>query len=215
MAGCKKTRDDSLPGLHVSLRKLGECLSLSPAPISLVLKAAPGVCSIPPGTGDRVIATTAMFEYIRSFCARSLRRRQFCMVGVQLRQRSGTYATEVIADAKERVIDVRYFWLTASQRGERDWIVGYSRLLTDHDEQEPKDVSVIGFDDDQCAACHRPSLTTTGRSPVPMGSVTSGIHLLRIQGQALIADGIRIRRELATSGSTCSRNRRSPRGKRS
>ncbi len=122
---------DPQPGQPISLRTLGEYLSLSPATISLVLNNAPGVRSIPQETRDRVIQAAAKFDYRPSFFARSLRKRQTFTVGVLVPDLSDGYAAEVLAGVEEFLIEEGYFYLTASHRRKPDLIEEYPRLLMD------------------------------------------------------------------------------------
>jgi LacI family transcriptional regulator len=117
------------PGQPISLKTLGEYLSLSPATISLVLNNAPGVRSIPQETRDRVIEAAAKFDYRPSFYARSLRKRQSFSIGVLVPELSDGYATEVLDGVEEFLIEEGYFYLTASHRRRPDLIQEYPRLL--------------------------------------------------------------------------------------
>jgi LacI family transcriptional regulator len=115
----------------VSLRTLGEYLSLSPATISLVLNNAPGVRSIPQETRDRVTAAAAKFDYRPSFYARSLRKRQTFSIGVLVPDLSDNYVTQLLSGVEEHLIDEGYFYLTASHRRKPELIEEYPRLLMD------------------------------------------------------------------------------------
>lgn len=111
------------------MRVLGEYLNLSPATISLVLNDAPGVRAIPQGTRDRVKAAAAKFDYLPSFYARSLRKRQTYSIGVLVPELNDSYATQVLAGMEEVLIEEGYFYLTASHRRKPDLIEEYPRLL--------------------------------------------------------------------------------------
>jgi len=121
----------SSPGQPISLRTLGEYLSLSPATISLVLNNAPGVRSIPQDTRDRVTAAAAKFDYRPSFYARSLRKRQTFSIGVLVPDLSDNYVTQLLSGVEEHLIDEGYFYLTASHRRKPELIEEYPRLLMD------------------------------------------------------------------------------------
>ena len=119
------------PGQTISLRTLGEYLSLSPATISLVLNNAPGVRSIPQETRDRVTEAAAKFDYRPSFYARSLRKRQTFSIGVLVPELNDHYATQVLSGMEEFLIEEGYFYLIASHRRKPDLIEEYPRLLLD------------------------------------------------------------------------------------
>src|SRR5580658_10506081 len=101
------------PGQTISLRSLGEYLSLSPATISLVLNNAPGVHSIPQETRERVKEAAAKFDYRPSFYARSLRKRQTFSIGVLVPDLNDLYVTQVLSGMEELLIEEGYFYLTA------------------------------------------------------------------------------------------------------
>ncbi len=126
-----KSGSDLQPGQPISLRTLGEHLSLSPATISLVLNNAPGVRSIPQETRDRVIEAARKFSYRPSFYARSLRKKQTYTVGVLVPELSDHYATHVLDGVEELLVEEGYFYLTASHRRKPDLIDEYPRLLMD------------------------------------------------------------------------------------
>src|ERR1035441_2297019 len=126
-----KEGTDPRPGQPISLRTLGEYLSLSPATISLVLNNAPGVRSIPQETRDRVTEAAAKFDYRPSFYARSLRKRQTFTVGVLVPELSDSYATQVLSGVEAFLIEEGYFYLTASHHRKSDLIDEYPRLLMD------------------------------------------------------------------------------------
>lgn len=131
MAKRAKSGAEPAPGQPISLRTLGEYLSLSPATISLVLNNAPGVRSIPQETRDRVTEAAAKFEYRPSFYARSLRKRQTFSIGVLVPDLNDHYATQVLAGVEEFLIEEGYFYLTVSHRRKPDLIEEYPRLLLD------------------------------------------------------------------------------------
>jgi len=131
MAKRSKSGIPPAPGQPISLRTLGEYLSLSPATISLVLNNAPGVRSIPQDTRDRVTAAATKFDYRPSFYARSLRKRQTFSVGVLVPELNDNYCAQVLAGVEEYLIEEGYFYLTASHRRKPDLIEEYPRLLMD------------------------------------------------------------------------------------
>jgi len=131
MAKLGKSAPQSRLVQPVSLRTLGEYLSLSPATISLVLNNAPGVRSIPQETRDRVTAAAAKFDYRPSFYARSLRKRQTFSIGVLVPDLCDNYVTQVLSGVEEFLIDEGYFYLTASHRRKPELIEEYPRLLMD------------------------------------------------------------------------------------
>ncbi len=131
MAKPTKTGAKPRPGQPISLRTLGEYLSLSPATISLVLNNAPGVRSIPQETRDRVTEAAAKFDYRPSFYARSLRKRQTFTVGVLVPELNDNYSAQVLAGVEEYLIEEGYFYLTASHRRKPDLIEEYPQLLMD------------------------------------------------------------------------------------
>jgi len=124
-----KAKREPQPGQAVSLRILGEYLDLSPATISLVLNDAPGVRAIPQSTRDRVKAAAAKFDYLPSFYARSLRKRQTYSIGVLVPELNDSYTAQVLAGVEEILIDEGYFYLTASHRRKPDLIEEYPRML--------------------------------------------------------------------------------------
>lgn len=124
-----KPKREPQPGQVVSLRILGEYLGLSPATISLVLNDAPGVRAIPQSTRDRVKAAAEKFDYLPSFYARSLRKRQTFSIGVLVPELNDSYATQVLAGVEEVLIEEGYFYLTASHRRKPDLIEEYPRML--------------------------------------------------------------------------------------
>ncbi len=118
-------------GQTISLRTLGEYLSLSPATISLVLNNAPGVRSIPQETRDRVTKAAAKFDYRPSFYARSLRKRQTFSVGVLVPDLNDHYTTQILTGVEEFLIKEGYFYLVASHLRKPSLIEEYPRLLLD------------------------------------------------------------------------------------
>src|SRR5262249_4101273 len=61
--------------------------------------------------------------------------------------------------------------------------IGAIRALLDAGKRVPEDVSVVGFDDIQCAAYHNPSLTTVRQPLRDMGVLAARILLQRIAGE--------------------------------
>lgn len=80
--------------------------------------------------------------------------------------------------------------------------IGAIRHLMENGRRVPGDVSVLGFDDNQSAAFHNPSLTTIRQPLHRMGVNAARMLLLCIRGQATYPDPILVEPELMIREST-------------
>jgi LacI family transcriptional regulator len=93
--------------------------------------------------------------------------------------------------------------------------IGAIRAIMDHGLRVPQDISVVGFDDNESAAYHNPSLTTIRQPMNQIGAVAARILLQRIRGQATFPDSVPIQPELIVRESTSMPSSRSGSSKRS
>jgi LacI family transcriptional regulator len=93
--------------------------------------------------------------------------------------------------------------------------IGAIRAIMDYGLRVPQDISVVGFDDNESAAYHNPSLTTIRQPMNQIGAVAARILLQRIRGQATFPDSVPIQPELIVRESTSTPSSRSGSSKRS
>ena len=81
--------------------------------------------------------------------------------------------------------------------------IGATRAFLDAGLRVPEDVSVVGFDDIQCAAYQNPTLTTVRQPLRHMGEIAAGILLRRLAGdETANGDFVTVEPELIVRGST-------------
>lgn len=113
----------------MSLKRLAEYLSLSPATVSLVINRSTVADSIPQDTKDRIFAAARKFNYRPNFLARSLRTQRSFTIGVIVPEVSDGYSATVMSGVEDYLLQEGYFYFVASHRHRADLIDEYPRLF--------------------------------------------------------------------------------------
>jgi DNA-binding LacI/PurR family transcriptional regulator len=113
----------------ISLKKLAEHLTLSPATVSLVINRSPVADSIPQETKDRILSAARRLNYRPNFFARSLRTQRSFTIGVMVPEVSEGYAAMVMSGIEDHLLNEGYFYFVASHRHRADLIEEYPQLF--------------------------------------------------------------------------------------
>ncbi len=124
-----KASTDGSSRKPMSLKKLAEYLSLSPATVSLVINRSSVADSIPQETKDRIFAAARKFKYRPNFFARSLRTHRSFTIGVIVPEVSDGYSATVMSGVEDYLLQEGYFYFVASHRHRADLIEEYPRMF--------------------------------------------------------------------------------------
>src|SRR5450756_2165697 len=111
--GVRASFDENRP---LSLKTLGEYLSLSPATISLVVNHAAGVEPIAENTKLRVLEAVKKFGYRPNYHGRALKSRRTFSVGVIVPQLNDGYCGGILEGIETLLMEEGYIPLIASHR---------------------------------------------------------------------------------------------------